>query len=197
MGVFGGGEVIWFLSHREAGGSEKVAITGRLWLNKDEWRRCFMPILRGSLVGFIAGLLPGSGSSLGSIMAYTTEQRLSTEPERFGKGAIEAVAAAETANNSATGGALIPMITLGIPGSGTTAVLLVVFLMYGLQPGPRLLLEQPQLMWTIVASLYISNIVLVIYNLPMIPLFTRILKFPSVSHEPVILAFASSGGICL
>lgn len=193
MGVFGVGEVFWFLAHRQAGGSEKLAITGRFWLNKDEWRRCCLPILRGSLVGFIAGLLPGSGSSLGSIMAYTTEQRLSKEPERFGKGAIEAVAAAETANNSATGGALIPMITLGIPGSGTTAVLLVVFLMYGLQPGPRLLIEQPQLIWTIVASLYISNIVLVIYNLPMIPLFIRILDIPVRFLMPMILALATVG----
>lgn len=193
MGVFGVGEVFWFLSHRESSSSEKLAITGKLWMSRDDWRRSLPAILRGSLVGFIAGLLPGSGSSLGSIMAYSTEQRVSKEPERFGRGAIEAVAAAETANNSATGGALIPMITLGIPGSGTTAVLLVVFMMYGLQPGPRLLLEAPELMWTIVASLYISNIVLVIYNLPMIPLFTRILDIPVRFLMPMILALATVG----
>ena len=193
MGVFGVGEVFWFLAHKEESGGERLAISGRLWPDKEDWHRSWPAILRGSAVGFFAGLLPGSGSSLGSIMAYTAEQRVSKEPERFGKGAVEAVASAETANNSATGGALIPMITLGIPGSGTTAVLLVVLMMYGLEPGPRLMIEQPQLMWTVVASLYVSNVVLLCYNLPMIPLFLRILDIPVRYLMPMILAIAAVG----
>ncbi len=193
IGVFGVGEVLWFLSHRRAQAGERLALKGRLWLSGDDWRRSWPAILRGSVVGFLAGVLPGSGSTLGSLLAYTTEQRLSKEPERFGKGAIEAVAAAETANNSATGGAIIPMLALGIPGSGTTAILLVALTMYGISPGPRLMIDHPQVIWTVIASLYVSNVILVILNLPLIPLFVRVLDVPVRYLMPMILAIAAVG----
>lgn len=194
MGVFGVGEVVWFLTHRRGEGvSERLALRGRIWLTWEDWRTSFLPVVRGSIVGFIAGILPGSGSTLGSILAYSVEQRVSKHPERFGRGAIEGVAACETANNAATGGALIPMLTLGIPGSGTTAVLLVALMMYGILPGPRLMIEHPQVIWTVIASLYISNVILVILNLPLIPLFVRILDIPVRFLMPLILAIATVG----
>lgn len=192
MGVFGVGEVLWFLTHREDGG-ERLAIRGRFWLTREDWGRSWLPIIRSSVVGFLAGVLPGSGSSLGSLMGYTVEQRLSKEPERFGKGAIEGVAAPETANNAATGGAMIPMLTLGIPGSGTTAVLLVVFTIYGIQPGPRLMIDNADVVWTVIASLYISNVILLLLNLPLIPLFVRILDIPVRFLMPIILVIAAVG----
>lgn len=197
MGVFGVGEVLWYLVHRSPEAGERLALRGRLWPSREDWRRSRGAILRGSIVGFIAGVLPGSGSTLGSLMAYTVEQRISREPERFGKGAIEGVAAPETANNAATGGAMIPMLALGIPGSGTTAVLLAVLTMYGIRPGPRLMIDHPDIIWTVVASLYISNVILLVLNLPMIPLFTRILDIPVRFLMPVVLALAALGAYSL
>lgn len=193
IGVFGVGEVFWLLTHRDATRGDRLAIRGRLWLSWDEWRRSWPATLRGTAIGFIVGVMPGSGSSLGALLAYAAEQRVSKEPEKFGKGAIEAVASCETANNAATGGALIPMLALGIPGSGTAAVLLIVFMMYGFQPGPRLMVEHPQVIWTIVASLYISNVILVILNLPLIPLWVRILDIPARFLMPMIVAIATVG----
>ncbi len=194
MGVFGVGEVLWFLTHRKGEGIvERLSLTGRLWFTWDDWRQSWRSIVRGSLIGFSMGLKPGSGSTLGSLVAYTVEQRVSKHPERFGRGAIEGVAACESANNAATGGAMIPMLTLGVPGSGTTAVLLVALMMYGIQPGPRLMVEHPQVIWSVIASLYISNIILIFLNLPLIPLFVKILDVPVRFLMPLILAVATVG----
>lgn len=197
IGIYGVGEVLWYLSHRGEDHGERLALRGRLWLDRDDWRRSWPAILRGSVVGFIAGVLPGSGSTLGSILAYSMEQRVSKEPDRFGKGAVEAVASCETANNAATGGAIIPMLTLGIPGSGTTAILLVALMMYGITPGPRLMIDHPQVIWTVIASLYISNVILVILNLPLIPLFVRVLDLPVRFLMPLILAIAAVGAFSM
>lgn len=194
MGLFGVGEVLWYLTHRDEETAEKIGLRGRLWLTRKDWSRSWPAILRASGVGFFAGVLPGSGSSLAGLLSYTVEQRTSKEPERFGKGAIEGVAAPETANNAATGGALIPMLTLGIPGSGTTAVLLVVFTIYGIQPGPRLMTDNADIVWALIASLYISNVLLLILNLPMIPLFVRILDVPVRFLMPVILIIIAAVG---
>ena len=193
MGIFGVGEVLWYLTHRTQEHGERLALRGRLWLSRDDWGRSWPAIIRSSFVGFFAGVLPGSGSSLGGLLGYTVEQRVSKEPRRFGKGAIEGVAAPETANNAATGGALIPMLTLGIPGSGTTAVLLVVFTIYGIQPGPRLMTDNAELVWAVIASLYLSNVILLMMNLPLIPLFVRILDIPVRFLMPVILTIAAVG----
>jgi putative tricarboxylic transport membrane protein len=197
MGLFGVGEVLWFLTHRTRDSPERIGIRGRLWLDRDDWRRSYPAIVRASGLGFFAGILPGSGSSLAGVLSYTVEQRVSREPERFGKGAIEGVAAPETANNAATGGALIPMLTLGVPGSGTTAVLLAVFTIYGIEPGPRLMTDNSLVVWTLIASLYISNVLLLALNLPLIPLFVRILDVPVRFLMPCILVIAAVGSFSL
>jgi putative tricarboxylic transport membrane protein len=197
MGLFGVGEVVWFLTHRTGERGERLGIRGRLWLNREDWRRSWPAIGRASGVGFFAGILPGSGSSLAGVLSYTVEQRTSKEPDRFGKGAIEGVAAPETANNAATGGALIPMLTLGVPGSGTTAVLLTVFTIYGIDPGPRLMTDNADIIWALIASLYLSNILLLMLNLPLIPLFVRILDVPVRFLMPVILVIAAVGAFSL
>ena len=197
MGIFGVGEVLWFLTHRNETGGKRLSIAGKLWITRDEWRRSWPVIIRSSVLGFLAGILPGSGSSLAGVLGYTVEQRISKDPTKFGKGAIEGVAAPETANNAATGGALIPMLTLGIPGSGTTAVLLVVFMIYGLQPGPRLMTDHADLVWALIASLFISNVLLLMLNLPLIPLFVRILDIPVQYLMPGILVIAAVGAYSL
>lgn len=198
IGVFGIGEVFHYLANRKVGQSDKrLSISGKLMPSKKEMKQSAGPIGRGSLIGFIAGLLPGSGSTLGSFIAYSVEKRLSKKPETFGNGALEGVASAETANNSATGGALVPLLTLGIPGSGTTAVLLGALMMYGIQPGPQLMTEQPVLVWAVIASLYISNIVLLFLNLPMIRFFVKILDIPPRVLMPLILVFALIGAFSI
>jgi putative tricarboxylic transport membrane protein len=193
IGVSGVAEVLNFLLHERQVASERLAIRGRVWLSRDDWRRSVAPIGRGTLVGFLAGVMPGSGSTIGSMLAYAVEGRFGRARRQLGTGAIEGVAAVETANNAATGGAMIPMFTLGIPGSGTTAVLLAVLLMYGVQPGPRLMTQQAHLFWTVIASLYLSNVILLILNLPLIPLFVRILDIPMRFLMPAIGVFAAVG----
>jgi putative tricarboxylic transport membrane protein len=194
VGVFGVGEVLWYFREARQQRVERLPLKGTLWPSSQEFRASAWPIARGSLIGFVAGLLPGSGSTLASLTAYFVEKRVSTHPERFGHGAIEGVAAPETANNAATGGALIPLLTLGVPGSGTTAVLLGALLIFGIRPGPLLFTEQPELVWTVIASLYVSNVMLLALNLPLIRMFVRILDIPARYLMPMILALAAVGG---
>lgn len=194
IGVFGVGEVLWYVVSaygKTAGAIERIG-AGRWIPNRAEWRSNWGPIFRGSLTGFLTGLL-AAGSVLGSFLAYSFEKRLSKNPERFGKGALEGITACESANNSSTGGALIPLLTLGIPHSGTTAVLLTVLTMYGLKPGPQMMIDQAPLMWTVISSLYIANIILVVMNLPAVGIFIRILDIPLRFLMPIILVFASVG----
>lgn len=194
IGVFGVAEVLWLLAHPEREHSGALSIRGKLWPNRAERRASRGPIARSTVVGFIAGVLPGSGSTMGSFMAYVLEKRRSKTPERFGKGAVEGVAAAETANNATTGGALAPMLTLGIPGSGATAVLLAYLIMYGIQPGPAFFTQHSDLAWALVASLFVSNVILLVLNLPLVPLFVRLLDVPSRFLLPTILLVALIGG---
>jgi len=194
IGVFGIGEVLHYLAkRRREDKEERLALKGKLMPTKEDVKQTAAPIARGSVIGFLAGVLPGSGSTLGSFIAYTVEKRLSKHPGKFGKGAIEGVASAETANNAATGGALVPLMTLGLPGSGTTAVLLGALMMYGVRPGPQMMTEQSPLMWTIIASLYVSNFLLLILNLPLIRFFVKILDVPTRILMPLILIFATIG----
>jgi len=198
IGVFGVGEVLWYVVstyHKEAGVAERLG-AGRWIPNLQEWRESTGPILRGTLVGFLTGLL-AAGAALGSFLAYSLEKRLSKHPERFGKGALEGIASCESANNSSTGGALIPLLTLGIPHSGTTAVLLTVLMMYGLKPGPQLMIDQAPLMWTVIASLYIANVLLVALNLPAVGIFIKILDIPLKFLMPLILVFATVGAFSI
>jgi putative tricarboxylic transport membrane protein len=142
-------------------------------------------------------VLPGIGPSLAAFLSYGLEKRLSKHPEQFGRGAIEGVAGPETANNAGVGGAMVPLFTLGIPGSATTALLLFVFMMYGLQPGPQLMDTNPELIWAIIASMYIGNTMLLVLNLPLVGLFAQILKTPPAMLYSGVIAFSVLGAYAL
>jgi putative tricarboxylic transport membrane protein len=150
-------------------------------------------MLRGSIVGFVAGVLPGAGASLGAVMSYSIEKQVSNKNDTFGKGDPRGVAAPEAGNNSASAGALIPMLSLGVPGSGTTAVMLAMLISLNVQPGPLLFERQPELVWGLVASLYMSNVMLLILNLPLIGLFTRLMAVPTWALMPLVVAISFIG----
>lgn len=196
IGLFGVSEVLWYLATAKGRSDTARSDAGRWRPTVEEWRQSGWPIVRGTLVGFFTGVL-AAGASLGSFLAYGLEKRISKTPGRFGRGAVEGVASCETANNASTGGALIPLLTLGIPMSGTTAVLLTVLIMHGLRPGPNLMVEQAGLMWTAIASMYLANVILLILNLPAVGLFIQILKIPLTFLMPVVLVFASVGALAL
>jgi putative tricarboxylic transport membrane protein len=161
--------------------------------SRADWRACRWTLPRASLIGFVVGVLPGTGATLASILAYLAEKRASRHPERFGTGVIEGVAAPETANNAASGGAMVPLLTLGVPGSGTTAVMLGALMLWGLRPGPLLFEKNPELVWGLIASMYIGNVVLLILNLPLIGLWVQLLRVPPRVLMPLILLFCFTG----
>jgi putative tricarboxylic transport membrane protein len=177
--------------------AEMVRIKGRLWLTRDEWKRSIGPIWRGGFIGFVIGVLPGAGGTIASILSYTTEKRLSKHPEEFGHGAIEGVAGPEAANNSDTAGAMVPLLSLGIPGGGATAVLLGAFIMYGVQPGPLLFQSRPDLVWGLIDSMYVGNVMLLILNLPLIGLFVRLLYIPAGILYPLIVSISVIGAYAI
>ncbi len=189
VGLFAMAEVLRGLEGIYRGTSaEAMKIKGKLWLTREEWRRSIGPIWRGGVIGFVVGVLP---------MSYTTEKRMSKHPEEFGHGAIEGVAGPEAANNSDTAGALVPLLTLGIPGGGATAVMLGAFIMYGVQPGPLLFQNRPDLVWGLINSMYIGNVMLVILNLPLIGLFVRLLYIPQGILYPMIVAISAIGAYAI
>ena len=194
MGLFGIGEVLYNAEQimKLEFVTEKIKIK-EVWPNRAEWRASAMPITRGTIIGFLVGVLPGAGSTIASFISYSAEKRFSKHPEKFGKGAIEGVAGPESANNSATGGAMVPLLTLGIPGSGTTAIMLGALMMFGLQPGPLLFQKNPDFVWGVIASMYIGNIMLLVMNIACIPLFVKILKIPNSLLMPLIIVFATVG----
>lgn len=149
------------------------------WMNKEDWKRSWKPWLRGSFLGFPIGALPAGGAEVPTLLSYYTEKKLTKHKNEFGKGAIEGVAGPEAANNSAVTGVLMPLLTLGIPTSATAAVLLSAFQSYGIVPGPSLLTQQGGLVWTLIASLYIGNIILLILNLPLVGIWIKILQIPA------------------
>jgi putative tricarboxylic transport membrane protein len=154
---------------------------------------CRFAFLNGSIVGFIIGVLPGAGSTIASFISYGIEKSMSKHPQKFGTGVPEGVAAPEGANKAETGGALVPMLTLGIPGSGTTAILLAALILWGLKPGPLMIQENPQLFWGLVASMYIGNVMLLVLNLPLVPAFAQILRLPTYVLFPVIFGISIVG----
>src|SRR5436189_3201457 len=164
-------------------------------------RDCRFAFAQGSVVGFLVGVLPGAGSTIASFISYGLEKAVSRRREQFGTGVVEGVAAPEGANNSETGGALVPLLTLGIPGSGTTAILLAALVLWGFKPGPLFISENPNLFWGLVASMYIGNVMLLILNLPLVPLFAHVLGMPVDVLSPLILGvsmvgiYASSGSL--
>ncbi len=198
VGLFAMAEVFRGLENIFKGTApDAMKITGKLWLTREEWKRSIGPIWRGGVIGFVIGILPGAGGTIASIMSYTTEKRISKHPEEFGHGAIEGVAGPEAANNSDTAGALVPLLTLGVPGGGATAVMLGAFIMYGVQPGPLLFQTQPELVWGLINSMYVGNVMLVILNLPLIGLFVRLLYIPAGILYPLIVAISAIGAYAI
>lgn len=166
-----------------------------LKVTKDEFKLVAPTIGRSSLFGFIVGVLPGAGATLGSFMSYGMERNLAPkeEQEKFGKGSLRGLAAPETGNNAASTGSFVPLLTLGIPGSGTTAVMLGALVAYGIDPGPRLFVDRPEVFWGVIMSMYLGNVFLLILNLPLIPYFARLLAIPRVIMIPAILFFSLMG----
>jgi putative tricarboxylic transport membrane protein len=161
--------------------------------SREEFRLSVGPIGRGSLLGFMIGIIPGSAHIISSFVSYGIERRVSKHPERFGKGAIEGVAGPESANNAAASGAFVPMLALGIPTSPVTAVMIAAIMVHGVLPGPMLIQEQPDLFWGFVASMYVGNVVLLVLNLPMVGLFVNLLRIPYAYLYPCILCFCIVG----
>ena len=177
MGLFGLAEILCNMEVPENREIFKTALKGLLPTLED-WRLCWASVLRGSLLGFFIGVLPGGGAIISSFAAYAIEKRLSKHPERFGKGAIEGVAAPESANNAASTSSFIPLLTLGIPGNASIAMIFVALMIHGIRPGPLLLQEHPDIFWGVIASLYIGNVILLGLNLPLISFWVRMLKVP-------------------
>jgi putative tricarboxylic transport membrane protein len=194
IGVFAVGEVLGNMEPRDA--PEMLPVPKGLknllptW---DDMKRCRFAFVNGSLVGFFIGILPGAGSTIASFMSYGIEKAVSKHPEEFGHGAIEGVAAPEGANNAETGGALVPLLTLGIPGSGTTAILLAALILWGFKPGPLFIQDSPQLFWGLVASMYIGNVLLLVLNLPLVAVFAQLLRLPGYAMYPLILGVSIVG----
>ena len=160
---------------------------------REDMRRSRFAFLNGSVVGFVIGVLPGAGSTIASFMSYGIEKAVSKRKEEFGHGAIEGVAAPEGANNAETGGALVPLLTLGIPGSSTTAILLAALVLWGFKPGPLFIQDQPQLFWGLVASMYIGNVLLLVLNLPLVAVFAQLIKLPAYAMFPLVLGVSIVG----
>jgi putative tricarboxylic transport membrane protein len=154
---------------------------------------CRFAFVNGSVIGFLIGVLPGAGSTIASFISYGVEKAVSRRKDQFGKGVVEGVAAPEGANNSETGGALVPLLTLGIPGSGTTAVLLAALVLWGFKPGPLFIPENPSMFWGLVASMYIGNVMLLVLNLPLVPLFAQVLRTPQFVLYPLIVGISIVG----
>lgn len=195
MGIFGIAEVLVTLKEKsEDTGFLRTPTSFRSLLpSRRDWSDAAKPITRGSLVGFVLGLLPGGGAVMASFLAYALEKRVSRHPERLGTGVIEGVAAPEAANNSATSAAFVPLLTLGIPFNAVTALILAALMLHGVRPGPLLMSSHPEIFWGVIASMYIGNVILLILNLPLVGLFIQILRVPYPVLFPLILLVTMLG----
>lgn len=194
IGVYGLGEVFHNMEHIRSDLGVKVQSKfGRIWVSMEQFKRCWWPMIRQTPVGFFVGVLPGAGATIAALMAYNNEKQLSKNPENFGKGEIIGLAAPEASNNACSVGALIPMMTLGVPGSGTTAVMLGALMILGLQPGPLLFQQHADIAWTVIASMFIGNIICAFINIPLASLLVRVLAVPTKILYPVIVAMALIG----
>jgi TctA family transporter len=192
MGMFGLAEIIRNLEHEESRSVMVTKITN-LMPTKDDWKRMIAPILRGTAIGSAVGILPGSGSILGAFAAYSIEKKVSKSSAEFGKGAIEGVAAPESANNAGAQTSFIPMLTLGIPSNPVMALMIGAMIIQGIQPGPSVMKEQPALVWGIIVSMWIGNFFLIVLNLPLIGLWVRMIMVPYQLLYPAILVFCGIG----
>jgi putative tricarboxylic transport membrane protein len=197
MGLYGVAEVLVLAEEGLRRGSIPRVRLREMFPTRQEWRQSAWPIGRGSVVGFLAGLIPGPATVLSTFIAYTMERRISKTPERFGTGAIEGVAGPEAANNGATAGAMVPLLSLGIPFSPATAVLLGALVIHGIQPGPLLMSGRPDVFWGVVASMYIGNVLLLILNLPLVGVFVSILRTPQHVLSTFVLLLCLVGAYSL
>jgi putative tricarboxylic transport membrane protein len=193
VGLFAVGEALFLAWQGRAGTVEVLKLKGSLWLTRDDWKRSWKPWLRGTAFGFPIGAMPAGGAELPTLLSYYTEKKLSKHKEEFGQGAIEGVAGPEAANNASAAGVLMPLLTLGIPTSATAAVILSAFESYGLQPGPMLFTSQSTLVWTLIASLYIGNVILLLLNLPLVGLWVKLLSIPAPLLYGGIIVIATIG----
>ena len=193
VGLFAVGETLYAASRYKFGADEIIPLKGSLWMTAAEWARSWKPWLRGTVIGFPIGAMPAGGAEIPTFLSYFVEKRLSKHPDEFGKGAIEGVAGPEAANNASAAGVLVPLLSLGLPTSATAAILLAAFQQYGLQPGPLLFQNEPNLVWGLIASLYIGNVMLLILNLPLVGVWVRLLTIPRPLLYAGILVFATLG----
>jgi putative tricarboxylic transport membrane protein len=192
MGVFGVAEILRNLDHTEHRDVVRQAI-GRLLPNKDDFKQSYKPVLRGTVIGAILGILPGNGAVLGPFASYTLEKKLAKDPKRFGRGAIEGVAGPESANNAGAQTSFIPLLTLGIPPNAVMALMVGAMTIHGIIPGPQVMTKNPTLFWGMIASMWVGNLMLLVINLPMVGLWVRLLKVPYRLLFPAILMFCCIG----
>ncbi|HEX4892738.1 MAG TPA: tripartite tricarboxylate transporter permease [Hyphomicrobiaceae bacterium] len=194
VGLFAVGETLYLAAKRKSAEvAAVIEVKDSIWMSREDWSRSWKPWLRGSALGFPIGAMPAGGAEIPTFLSYFIEKRLSPKPEEFGKGAIEGVAGPEAANNASAAGVLVPMLALGLPTSATAAIMLSAFQSYGITPGPLLLQQQPALVWGLIASLYIGNVMLLVLNLPLIALWVKMLKIREPLLYGGILMFATIG----
>ena len=192
IGLFAVGETLALAAGAPAG-YDVLPLERTRWMSRDDWARSWKPWLRGTAIGFPLGALPAGGAELPTLLSYAVEKRLARRPEEFGAGAIEGVAGPEAANNASAAGTLVPLLTLGLPASATAAVLLAAFQQFGLQAGPLLFEREPAFVWTLIASLYVGNVLLLVLNLPLVGLWVRLLRIPAPWLYGGILVVATVG----
>src|SRR5512137_1349452 len=192
VGVFGLGEIFYNL---EQSGTAEIVTTkvGQVFPRMADWVASRMAILRGTLIGFFIGIIPGGGAVISSLVSYALEKKISKHPEEFGQGAIEGVAGPESANNAASSASFIPLLTLGIPGNAAIAMIFACLLIHGIRPGPLLMEENPEVFWGLVASMYAGNVMLLVLNLPLVGLWAQLVRVPFALMAPVISLFTAIG----
>ena len=193
VGLFAVGETLYAASRLGEADDEVIDLRGSVWMSRDDWNRSWKPWLRGTAIGFPLGALPAGGAEIPTFLSYALERRLSKNPIAFGQGAIVGVAGPEAANSASAAGTLVPLLTLGLPTSATAAILLAAFQQYGLQPGPLLFTHEPRLVWGLIASLYVGNVMLLVLNLPLVGLWVRLLSIPKPTLYAGIMVLSSLG----
>jgi putative tricarboxylic transport membrane protein len=197
VGLFAVGETLYVAAYSSRKREEMEKMSGSLWMSKLDWKRSWPAWLRATAIGFPFGTIPAGGTEIPTFLSYAAEKKLCKYPDEFGNGAIEGVAGPEAANNAASTGVLVPLLTLGIPTSATAAILLAAFQNYGIQPGPLLFVTQTDLVWALIASLYVGNVLLLVLNLPLIGIWVKVLEIPKPLLYAGILVFATLGAYSL
>ncbi|WEK03205.1 MAG: tripartite tricarboxylate transporter permease [Candidatus Devosia phytovorans] len=193
VALFAIGETLKIAADRNLVKEEVLAVKGSVWMTRDDWKRSWIPWLRGTAIGFPIGAMPAGGADVSSFLSYSAEKTFAKRPEEFGHGAIEGVAGPEAANNASAAGTLVPLLTLGLPTTATAAIMLAGFQQFGLQPGPLLFTNNASLVWALIASLLVANFMLIVLNLPLIGLWVKLLTIPRPWLYGGILVFATLG----